>query len=172
MLIGFAVMEQPSPANLSIADTILDAAQRRFSDYGPCKTTMNEIAVDCAMSVGNLYRHFKNKDALALACLERQLQHKLDAGIQAAGTESVPLEALRLFLITRLRIGHAQFAGTRHLFELLSRIECHHRAVLLSYERKVIDAITEILIHGVSIGDFSLSDPAQTAYDIHQGTLR
>ncbi|MDQ6950573.1 MAG: TetR/AcrR family transcriptional regulator [Mariprofundales bacterium] len=161
-----------STTNPTASDKILDAAQLRFADYGPCKTTMTEIAADCDMSVGNLYRHFKNKDAIAVACLERQMQQKLDAGVQAAIAEHDPLAALRAFLLTRLRIGHAQFSGTRHLFELLTSIELRHRAVLLKYEAKVIDALTTILNLGVAQGCFATLDSAQTAYDIHQGTLR
>ncbi|MDQ6954468.1 MAG: TetR/AcrR family transcriptional regulator [Mariprofundaceae bacterium] len=147
------------------------AAQQRFSDYGPCKTTMAEIASDCEMSVGNLYRHFKNKHAIMIACLTQQLQEKLDAGI-AASAQREGLDALRAFLQTRLKIAHAQFAGTRHLFDLLSAIESRHRDVLLAYERKVIIAIATILQQASEQGFLQCSDTEQTAYDIHQATLR
>ena len=44
-----------------IATQILDAASRRFLHYGYGKTTMSEIAKDCNMSTGNLYRYFPSK---------------------------------------------------------------------------------------------------------------
>ena len=44
--------------------SIVDAAKRRFQHYGYAKTTMAEIAVDAGMSVGSLYLHFKNKEAI------------------------------------------------------------------------------------------------------------
>jgi len=40
---------------------ILDAASKRFLHYGYNKTTMSEIAKDCNMSTGNLYRFFPAK---------------------------------------------------------------------------------------------------------------
>jgi len=153
-------------------DFILKAARKRFSDYGPCKTTMAELAKDCDMSVGNLYHHFENKNAIMMACLEQQLQEKLGAGIAAASQNQNSLDALRVFLQTRLRIGHAQFAGTRHLFDLFRAIESRHRGLLLTYEEKVIVAIADILQEGVQQGQFGCSDTMRTAYDIHQATLR
>jgi len=154
-----------------IITLILTAARARFSDYGPCKTTMADIASDCDMSVGNLYRHFENKNALMVACLEQQLQEKLDAGIAATHHHNA-LDALHAFLQTRLNIAHAQFAGTRHLLDLFNAIECRHRDVLLTYEGKVITAIAAILQKGVQQGQFHCDDTMQTAYDIHQATLR
>ncbi len=153
-------------------DKILDAAEARFADYGYTKTTMAEIAADCGMSVGNLYRHFKNKEAMALASIERLLQAKLDAGITAAEKEADALRALEAFLRTRLRIGHAHYAGTRHLYDMIGLIDTRHRNTLLAYEARVIEALARILERGVSQKRFTGCDARQTAYDIHQATLR
>jgi len=151
---------------------ILNAAHKRFADYGYSKTTIAEIALDCNMSVGNLYRHFKNKEAIAAAAIQRQLQEKLDAGIAAAANEGDALTALSAFLLTRLRQGHAHFAGTRHLFDMMELINLRHRDLLLAYEAKVIDALATILNLGCNQGRFHTTNPQQTAYDIHQATLR
>jgi len=155
-----------------VTDQILKAARERFSDYGPCKTTMAEIASDCGMSVGNLYRHFKNKDAIMVASMKQQLQEKLQVGQQAASKESQALDALRAFLQTRLNMGYAQFANTRHLFELVKYIQNQHRDMLLRYETKVIASMALLLQQGVQQGSFTCADCEQTAYDIHQATLR
>ncbi len=157
----------PAPCN-----RILDAAETRFADYGYAKTTMAEIATDCGMSVGNLYRHFKNKEAIALASIERVLQAKLDAGIAAAEKEENALHALEAFLLTRLRIGHAHYAGTRHLYDMIGLIDTRHRDTLLAYESRVIESLARILERGVAQKRFAGCDTRQTAYDIHQATLR
>ncbi len=157
---------------MQTTERILQAASARFSDYGPCKTTMAEIAADCGMSVGNLYRHFANKQAIMVACIQQQLQEKLDAGIDAAAAHDDPLAALRAFLQTRLCLAHGQFTGTRHLFDLLHAVESYHRDLLMAYEAKVIDAMAEILQQGMACGRFARRDAGQLAYDIHQATLR
>ena len=46
---------------------IIDAAKRRFMHYGYTKTTMAELASDCEMSPGNLYRYFPGKLDIAEA---------------------------------------------------------------------------------------------------------
>ncbi|MEL7231063.1 MAG: helix-turn-helix domain-containing protein, partial [Pseudomonadota bacterium] len=46
---------------------ILDAAMDRILHYGYGKTTMSEIARDCGMSAGNIYRFFASKLDIAEA---------------------------------------------------------------------------------------------------------
>jgi len=48
-------------------DRILEAAMARIKHYGYSKTTMSEIAKDCDMSAGNIYRFFKSKIDIAEA---------------------------------------------------------------------------------------------------------
>ena len=53
-----------------ITDTrqqILEAAMERIVHYGYSKTTMSEIAKDCNMSAGNIYRFFASKLDIAEA---------------------------------------------------------------------------------------------------------
>ena len=46
-------------------DKIIDAAKRRFFQYGLRKVTMDEIAADLAISKKTLYKHFDGKERLA-----------------------------------------------------------------------------------------------------------
>src|SRR5262245_55032028 len=48
-------------------DRILHAATERIKHYGYNKTTMAEIAADCRMSPGNIYRFFEAKIDIAEA---------------------------------------------------------------------------------------------------------
>lgn len=52
----------------SIKTQILDAAMNRFARFGFGKTTMAEIAKECDMSAGNLYRYYENKAEIAAGC--------------------------------------------------------------------------------------------------------
>jgi len=151
---------------------ILDAAERRFAHYGYGKTTMAEIAQDADMSVGNLYRFFKNKEAIALASTERLLSAKLEEGLRAASSESSSCGALRAFLLARLRLAHAHFADNRHLAELIELNNPRHQEMLLSYESKVIDAMASILEQGMRDGAIHSGDAHRIAYLIHQALLR
>jgi len=151
---------------------ILDAAERRFAHYGYGKTTMAEIAQDADMSVGNLYRFFKNKEAIALSSTERLLSAKLEEGLRAASSESPSCGALRAFLLARLRLAHAHFSDNRHLAELIELNNPRHREMLLSYESKVIDAMSNILEQGMRDGTIHSGDAHRIAYLMHQALLR
>lgn len=54
-------------------DLILNAAMDRIVHYGYAKTTMSEIARDCDMSAGNIYRFFASKIDIAEAIARRYL---------------------------------------------------------------------------------------------------
>ena len=60
-----------------VRSQIIDAAKQRFSHFGYGKTTMAEIAADCSMSPGNLYRFFPGKldiaEAIATEDYEKHL---------------------------------------------------------------------------------------------------
>ena len=45
----------------TVREKIVEAAKKRFSHFGYAKTTMAEVAADCEMSPGNLYRFFPGK---------------------------------------------------------------------------------------------------------------
>lgn len=47
-----------------IRRSILRAAQKRFFKNGVRRTSMNDIAQDADVAVGNIYNYFKNKDAI------------------------------------------------------------------------------------------------------------
>ncbi len=67
-------------------DRILQAAMTRIKHYGYGKTTMAEIAADCDMSPGNIYRFFEAKIDIAEAIRHsvrpwrRGLGHGFSAG--------------------------------------------------------------------------------------------
>ncbi len=48
---------------------ILEAAEKRFFQYGYRKATMDEVASDLGISKKTLYIHFKSKDAVAIAVI-------------------------------------------------------------------------------------------------------
>ena len=52
-------------------DRILDAAERCFVRTGFHKATMQDVAAECGMSPGNLYRYFAAKDDIVAGLAER-----------------------------------------------------------------------------------------------------
>jgi TetR/AcrR family transcriptional regulator, repressor for uid operon len=61
----------PPPAAVDRRMRILDAAERCFVRNGFHKSTMQDVAAECSMSPGNLYRYFPSKDAIVAGLAER-----------------------------------------------------------------------------------------------------
>lgn len=55
---------------------IISKAQTLFYRYGIRSITMDFIASELGMSKRTLYENFKNKDALIIACMERDRQQQ------------------------------------------------------------------------------------------------
>ncbi len=81
---------------------ILDAAERCFARQGFHKSTMQDVAAECTMSPGNLYRYFSSKDDLVAGLAERDRERFMRdvAGLTAAVDPRSTFEALgRLHLV-------------------------------------------------------------------------
>ena len=76
-------------------EQILDAAMNRIKHYGYGKTTMSEIARDCDMSAGNIYRFFASKLDIAEA-MARQFNAELyQSYSEIARSNAPPAQRLR-----------------------------------------------------------------------------
>jgi TetR/AcrR family transcriptional regulator, repressor for uid operon len=76
-LVGrMSLFEQPNIAAIipDRKNRILDGAERCFVCNGFHKSTMQDVASECSMSPGNLYRYFPSKDAIVagLAARDRE----------------------------------------------------------------------------------------------------
>lgn len=154
-----------------IRHQILEAAARRFADYGYSKTTVAEIAGDCAMSSGNVYRYFDSKEAIAIAGVEAKLQEK-SATCEAAVDEAAPaFEQLRQYLLARLHFTHALSCGSVHLYELVQLISDRHRELIDRYDGRAISWLARIIERGVTRGEFREQNARQAAGSIFVATL-
>ncbi len=87
---------------LDTREQILHAAMERIKHYGYAKTTMAEIARDCDMSAGNIYRFFASKIDIAEA-MARKLNMEINAQNAAlVRSKGTPTEKMRLFHLTAL----------------------------------------------------------------------
>lgn len=66
---------------------VLDTALERFSTDGYFNTSIHDIRRQAGVSIGSIYHHFGNKEALAKALYDDLLQ-RMDAGLQQVMEES------------------------------------------------------------------------------------
>lgn len=68
----------PGRSRPSAHDRILDAALIRFAESGVAATTMSQLARDAGISREWLYRHFRNRDEIAVAVSRREVERLID----------------------------------------------------------------------------------------------
>lgn len=148
------------------------AAIRRFSHYGFGKTTMAEIAADCEMSVGNLYRFYKNKEEIAVQGARRCMSDKAVLSEQAAASGDSAMQSLRQYCIARLRFLHQFVSETPHMFELVELIAGKHQELLLHFEERAVESMRAMILSGVERGELRHCDAAIVARDIYNATTK
>ncbi len=72
------------PPESSGRDAILDTSAKLFNEHGYSEVSIRDIAQACGMTNAALYYHFKNKEDLFLAMLQRDHEKTLEALHEAA----------------------------------------------------------------------------------------
>ncbi|MEL7547014.1 MAG: TetR/AcrR family transcriptional regulator [Pseudomonadota bacterium] len=152
---------------------ILEAAFQRIMHYGYSKTTMAEIARDCCMSAGNIYRFFASKIDIAEA-----MARKLNAEINqenaalARGPGSAP-EKLRQFHVNAMQTTFEKLDADAKVLEIAEVLSAERPTFAneeLAQERVYL---VQILEQGVSEGHFAkLENPNYTAEMVQTATMK
>lgn len=156
-----------------IRERILEAARERFLHYGYGKTTMAEIARDCDMSPGNLYRFFEGKLDLAEEIARRatvETMEELAKAIRAPGKNAT--QAMRDYLFGKLRMTFTNLEKDPKIIELAHTVSAERpdfATDMLERERSIM---MEIIANGRELGEFATSDVNFTAEMIQSATMK
>lgn len=83
-------------------ERLLDVATDLFSSKGFKGTSIRDIAIEMGMSTANLYYHYKNKDALLLAIIERTSVTIVKALRELSKKDLDPFYKFKLLLKTHI----------------------------------------------------------------------
>ena len=151
-------------------DHILDVALRLFSDQGYFNTSIHDIRRVADVSIGAIYHHFKNKEALAKSLYDHAMQH-IDGSIKAACAGRSGCEA-------RSR------AITATLFELAETEPRMMQFVLLAQHREYLPEeppicssepflfMRRVVEEGIAAGEVRAIEPWVAASAMFGGALR
>ena len=96
-------------------DRILEAALRLFHEHGYRGATTAEIARQAGVAEGTIYRYFKDKKELFLACVEPVIEEAVRREL-ALPAEGSPRERMRRRVIERYRVIRENLAVFHILF--------------------------------------------------------
>ena len=83
---------------------LLDAAARRFREFGYDATSMRDIAGDVGMHAGSMYYHFRSKEELLVAVHEAGIRRITEAVEAAIEGEQEPWRRLEAFAAAHLGV--------------------------------------------------------------------
>jgi len=123
---------QASAQAQSTSERILDAAEDLFAEKGYSATSLGDVADRVGIRSPSLYNHFKNKEALYAAVLERLLA-VFSAPLAELDSGPVTQERVLFWLETIVRqhhanpnlarlLQHAALSGGPHTNELIDRL--------------------------------------------------
>lgn len=160
----------------SIADVrrrILDAAAARFSQYGYGKTNVAEIAADCSMSPGNLYRYFRNKADIAEVIMREAMDETLAALKSVFALPHLTVAGqFREFVLREMHFTFEQLQTYPTLQEQVR--DPHGKGPMLAQEylERSRGLLADILKAGTTTGEFAIEDPDAAASFIQDATLK
>ncbi len=152
-------------------NTILDAAKKRFNYYGFQKTTMAEIAQDCAMSAANLYRYFDSKSAIGAALVAEVIAEKEAILAEIVESDAPAAEKLDAFILAVLHHAHRYFESMPKISELIDAVMVDNVALVVKHRYQKMALIEQILLQGQTTGEFEFEDLAGTVDAIHSAIL-
>ena len=142
------------------ADRLLDAAEQVLGEQGLERATVPSIAKQAGISVGAVYRRFRDKDALLRAVYERFFARVADANRAALDPErwdGVPARTVAAAVVRGIVRGHREYRGL--LRALLLFAETHPDAAFRRRASELSDAA-----FGRQLGGLLLARRAELAH--------
>ena len=149
---------------------ILRHAVDLFSHYGYRKTNIGDIAKACCMSPGNLYRHFRNKQAIGEEAVREYMANEEAEMAAIVADKNLDYE-------TRLRKFHhrsvdsliAELRCNPKMVELAEMIVQGNSGILVRHVEWKRERVAALLREGVELGEIS-GDPAKLAFTLYDMT--
>ncbi|MEL7541502.1 MAG: TetR/AcrR family transcriptional regulator [Pseudomonadota bacterium] len=158
---------------LDTREQILQAAMERIMHYGYAKTTMAEIARDCGMSAGNIYRFFASKIDIAEA-MARKLNMEINAQnaalVRGKGSATEKMRRFHRIAMTTTFEKLDKDAKVLEVAEVLSSERPTFANEEMAQERVYL---VQILEQGIAEGDFApMENPNFIAEMMQSATMK
>lgn len=148
-------------------DLILDATDRLIGRYGLRKMTMEDVAQEAGVSRRTVYGYFANKQALALASIDRVVRKAQARMEQEAQSDQPPAEKVYRMLVARVAV---RLELTRDITQSLDSVFAVVRPAYLERRRRYFEEEARLLAEVLSDGGFGGGDPMDTARLLVQAT--
>lgn len=144
-------------------EAILNAAQRKFGQFGLTKTTMTEIATEVGMGKASLYYYFPTKEKLYEAVVVKEQGHFIQEIQKSIKPSASAVSILRLYTKKRMMLFETCVNLSKISSDaLVKTVPCIMRLVE-DFGKKEVEVMQNILELGISNGEFAKVDAKEQA---------
>jgi AcrR family transcriptional regulator len=156
------------PAEHSVRDQIVEAAEAHFSRYGYGKTTVSDLAKAIGFSKAYIYKFFDSKQAIGEAIVSKTLNTLVAAVQEAVAGAPTPTEKIRSLFKALTTNAVSLFFNDRKLYDIAAHAAGEGWPPALAYKQRISQMLTEIIREGREAGEFERKTPLdETARAIH-----
>ncbi|MEZ5066355.1 MAG: TetR/AcrR family transcriptional regulator [bacterium] len=156
-----------SPSRLPAAERrerILAACAGVFAEHGFAGTRTRDLAEACGVSEAILYRHFRGKEALFEAVLEREIgRFDIPAFLADLAPVAEDEAVFRAIALRMLEIGTENPTVHRLLVATTLSSSPRVRGLYVTWRRPFVDFLGERVRRGIERGEMRAVDPTLTA---------
>ncbi|KPK96045.1 hypothetical protein AMJ80_02250 [bacterium SM23_31] len=152
-------------------EIIISVAQKKFAQYGPRKTTIDEIANGAGISKGLIYHYFADKKDIYHAVIMKEIEQFESLLLEAVDKMDKPASKLTEYI----RVKTNKMVETANFYRLniqwLNEVTRDVIKVFIpeilekmsDYRKKEINMVSKIIKEGMEQGDFKKIDTQKAA---------
>ncbi len=147
------------PADHSVRDQIVEAADEHFSHYGYEKTTVSDLAKAIGFSKAYIYKFFDSKQAIGEALCTKTLSAIVVAVEEAVAGAPTATEKFRRMFRTLVATSVNLFFNDRKLYDIAAHSAGEGWPSARAYGERMRQILSEIVREGRESGEFERKTP-------------
>jgi AcrR family transcriptional regulator len=154
-----SVPQSRGPADHSVREQIVEAAEAHFSHYGYEKTTVSDLARAIGFSKAYIYKFFDSKQAIGEAICSTTLSTIVAAVEAAVAGAPTPTEKFRRMFKTLVSTGVSLFFNDRKLYDIAAYSAGEGWPSARAYAERIRQILMEVVREGREAGEFERKTP-------------
>jgi len=147
------------PAEHSVRDQIVEAAEAHFSRYGYDKTTVSDLAKAVGFSKAYIYKFFDSKQAIGEAICVKTLSAIVAAVEEAVAGAPTSTEKFRRMFKTLTATSVSLFFHDRKLYDIAASSAGEGWPSARAYAERIRQILMEVVREGRETGEFERKTP-------------
>jgi AcrR family transcriptional regulator len=141
-----------------VRERILDAAEKKFREYGYLKVTVADVAHDLDMSPANVYRFFDSKASLRESLVGRLTHQVEDVCAKVAHGEGTAAERLSNMIVEYHRMTLDRYICAANVHEILDTAIRENWNYVVAHMERMQKIIWELILEGTHNAEFKVND--------------